>query len=308
MNAKEAHRHFFEQLKSIYSNNEAAVITDWVFEWATGWKRPEIISRSGLILEKPVYDLLQNKLTELLAEKPVQYVLGEAWFYNTRLKVSDAVLIPRPETEELVEWVIKDIKQDALSQHYLRADATAAPIPRVASERPLPRDITILDIGTGSGCIPVTLKKELPHVNVIALESSEKALSIARENATTYGLDIHFVLMDFLNENNWEELPRIDIIVSNPPYIPAGDLRKLDNNVALYEPHLALFVPDEAPLLFYEKIGRFGRQYLKPGGRIYVETHEDYTRQVDTLYKTYFTKAVTRNDAFNKSRMVKAIC
>ncbi len=307
MIAREAHKDFIEQLRRIYSNNEAAVITDWVFEWVTGWKRSATLSNPGLILEKPVYDQLQGKLSELLKEKPVQYVLGEAWFYKLKLKVTEAVLIPRPETEELVEWLLHDIRQDDINRHYLENEDPAVTATQLAHENILPHNITVLDIGTGSGCIAISIKKALPHINVIAIDYSEVALDIARQNAVTHGTAIDFMAFDFLDESNWSLLPKVDIIVSNPPYIPEGDLEKLANNVALFEPHLALFVPDITPLLFYEKIGKFADGHLSKNGRVYVETHEDYTRQVDTLYRTYFTNAMTRKDIFNKSRMVKAI-
>jgi release factor glutamine methyltransferase len=297
MNAKKTHRDFIEQLRSLYSHNEAIVIADWVFESVTGWKKSAILTQPDLDIGVLVYEQLQEKLAALLLQSPVQYVLEEAWFYKRRFHVTPAVLIPRPETEELVEWVIEDLKAQSFGLDALHP----APAPGNATAP------TILDIGTGSGCIAITLKKEWPDANVIAVEYSKAALEIARHNAAAQEAEITWLHLDFLNENNWDAIPTPDLIISNPPYIPQKDKRTLDPNVALYEPDLALFVPDETPLLFYEKIGRFAKQRLQPGSFLYVETHEEYTRAVDTLYKTIFSSARSKKDLFNNSRMVKAI-
>jgi release factor glutamine methyltransferase len=221
----------------------------------------------------------------LLQHKPVQYVLGEAWFYNMKLKVNEQVLIPRPETEELVQLVLT----------HVAANQVAAP--------------TILDIGTGSGCIAIALMKNIPAAIVTAIDVSGEALLVAKENAIDQDTTIQFFQTDFLNEAQWPVLPTFDIIISNPPYIPINEKEKLDINVTAFEPHHALFVPDNAPLLFYEKIATFGKTHLNPGGKIFMETHEDYAQETADLFSPFYSEVAIKKDIFGKERMVVAeIC
>ncbi len=186
--------------------------------------------------------------SRLLAATPVQYVTGYAWFMGQKFKVNEEVLIPRPETEELVEWVRSSSKQD----------------------QPL-----ILDIGTGSGCIPIMLKTLIPCATVHAVDISPGAVGMARQNAREKNAEIVFFELDFLDEDQWSLLPAVDVIVSNPPYIPLHDKHTMEKHVVDHEPHLALFVPDEDPLLFYKAMLRFAEQKLKPGGMIFWEIHHE---------------------------------
>ena len=279
MTIKELYRNFLLQLQKIYSLSEATTITNWVFEKAVSLKRSDIIKNPGKIIT-PVADAsIQNILQQLLQHKPVQYVLGEAWFYHMKLKVNEHVLIPRPETEELVEQLIKDRKSKLT-------------------------DPKILDIGTGSGCIPVAIKKNLPASLVTAIDISENAIALAAENAVLHNAHINFKQMDFLNEKNWDTLPLFDIIISNPPYIPLNEKDKLGKNVSLYEPHVALFVPNKTPLIFYEKIAAFGTSNLKPSGKIYLETHEDYAEKVASLFRKDYETVTVKKDMQGKERMI----
>jgi release factor glutamine methyltransferase len=283
MTIKEQYRFFLQQLQTIYNLNEATVITDWVFESLAGIERFDVIKNPDSPLSTIKQEALKNALTALLQHKPVQYVLGEAWFYNMKLKVNEQVLIPRPETEELVQLVLTHIATDQI----------AAP--------------AILDIGTGSGCIAIALKKNIPQAIVTAIDVSGEALLVAKENAIKQDTTIRFFQTDFLNEAQWTALPTFDIIISNPPYIPINEKEKLDINVTAFEPHQALFVPDKAPLLFYEKIAGFGKTHLNQNGKIFMETHEDYAKETADLFKEYYNEVTIQKDIFDKERMVIAL-
>jgi len=276
---KELYRNFLVQLQQIYSLSEATVITDWVFEKIAAVKRTELIKNPSQQLDNKTTSQLNLAFAQLLQHKPVQYVLGEAWFYHMKLKVNDHVLIPRPETEELVELLVADRKSKLI-------------------------DPVILDIGTGSGCIPIAIKKNLPASMVTSIDVSGDALSLAKENATQHNTNIIFMQMDFLEESNWGSLPKSDVIISNPPYIPFKEKDKLGKNVTGFEPHLALFVPDASPLIFYEKIAAFGKLNLMPNGKIYLETHEDHAEEVMALFIKKYEAVTIKKDIYGKERMV----
>ncbi len=279
MTIKELYRNFLIELQKVYSLSEATAITDWVFEKKISLKRTEIIKNPDKMITPAAKKLIQSTLQELLQHKPVQYVLGEAWFYHMKLKVNEHVLIPRPETEELVEQLIADRKSKLT-------------------------DPVILDIGAGSGCIPIAIKKNLPASVVTSIDVSKNALALAKENAEMYNAHISFLEMDFLNENNWQKLPVCDVIVSNPPYIPISEKEKLNKNVIDYEPYQALFVPDLSPLIFYEKIAAFGKDHLHHSGKIYLETHEDYASAVAAIFQKEYPTVMIKKDIFGKERMV----
>ena len=193
---------------------------------------------------------LEKYLEELLQSKPVQYILNEAWFYKRKYYVNEDVLIPRPETEELVEWIIEDLKYSHKSK------------------------IRIIDVGTGSGCIPVTLKLELSNAVVDAIDISGRALLTAQKNADMLKAGINFLQMNFLQNTEWSSLSKYDIIVSNPPYIPINEKKILSKNVAYFEPEIALFVKDNEPFIFYRQMSDFAQLHLKTDGKIYVEVHK----------------------------------
>ena len=274
------YRYYLQQLQQIYSLQEASVITEWVFENKASIRRLDILKLPDQILDDKKSAALTDALQQLLLHTPVQYVLGQTWFYNLKLKVNEQVLIPRPETEELVKWIIDEqLKQK--------------------------EKFTILDIGTGSGCIAIVLKKNLPHALITAIDVSNGALSIAKENAFANDAAINFLSLDFLNEEVWKQLPAFDIIVSNPPYIPINEKDALDKNVTGFEPHTALFVPDNSPLLFYEKIALFATNHLTKNGKIYLETHEDFANQTAALFSKQFSSVLIKKDLPGKERMIK---
>lgn len=279
MMLKELYRNFLVQLQKIYSLSEATIITDWVFEKMASLKRSDILKDPEKKISPAADVLIQNTLKELLLNKPIQYVLGEAWFYRMKIKVNEHVLIPRPETEELVEQLIKDRKSKLT-------------------------DPSILDIGTGSGCIPIAIKKNLPASKLTAIDISDGALAVAKENAVLHNAHINFAVLDFLNETNWSVLGMFDIIISNPPYIPLNEKEKLDKHVTDFEPHLALFVPNNSPLIFYEKIAAFGRDHLLPNGKIYLETHEDHAKETAGLFHNNYQTVMIKKDIYGKERMI----
>ena len=214
--------------------------------------------------------------------KPIQHVLGYAWFYNMKFKVNEQVLIPRPETEELVEWIIQEIKSNKIS------------------------NLQVLDIGTGSGCIPITLKKKLPQIVMSSIDISNEAINIAQANAKQLETEVTFVEMDFLNEQLTQELPKYDIIVSNPPYIKQSESNTMSKHVVAFEPAMALFVPDEDALLFYRKIAKFGLQHLNDNGFIYFEINETLGTEVIQLLLSKGYQSELRKDMQGKDRMIKA--
>lgn len=279
MGIKELYRNYLLQLQQIYPLSEATVITDRAFESIANIKRAELIKDPTKQLNNKTIKQLNIAFTQLLQHKPIQYVLGEAWFYHLKFKVNEAVLIPRPETAELVEMVIE-------------------------SRKSLLTDASILDIGTGSGCIAIAIKKNMPAAIVSAIDVSESALKIAKENAKEHNTRIEFMQMDFLDELTWDRLPQYHVIISNPPYIPKKEKEKLDKNVVDHEPHLALFVPDKDPLLFYDKIAAFGRSHLNSNGKIYLEVHEDLAEATKALFQKHYSYAEIKKDMFGRERML----
>src|SRR4051794_35956353 len=195
MTIQQSYKQLLFQLYEMYDDREAATIADIVIENITGFKKSHRIINKQFPLNEKQLQLLNEYTTELLKHKPVQYVLHEAWFAGMKLYVDENVLIPRPETEELVEWVVKT----------------------VASRKS--KVVSLLDVGTGSGCIPIVVKRKLPSIEIHALDILEEALSIAKKNATTHQTAIHFHLLDFLDKTLWTQLPTFDIIMSNPPYV-----------------------------------------------------------------------------------------
>lgn len=224
---------------------------------------------------------LEDAIARINNEEPVQYVAGIAMFFGRRFFVDPAVLIPRPETEELVALVL---------DHARATDKESC---------------RILDIGTGTGCIPVTCAAELPEAEVMATDVSEDALAMARKNALLHKVPVKLLLHDILSR----PLPfqDLDIVVSNPPYIPVTEIRTMRRNVVSYEPHLALFVPDEDPLLFYREIAGQALGSLKPGGALFFETHEGYAGNVaEHLRQCGYANVVIHADMSGKQRIVKA--
>lgn len=283
MTMQQAQQQLRLQLSSIYDESEAGIIAEWVMENLTGLGRTNLSLHKTHILTNKQIELLEKYSKGLLKYQPVQYVLQEAWFCGMKLYVDNNVLIPRPETEELADWIIKD---------YWKENATAKK--------------SALDIGTGSGCIPIAIKKNIPAVDMHACDISEGALQVAKKNAVEQNTTVHFHLLDILSAVDQSVLPVFDIIVSNPPYIPLKDKSEMSANVLAYEPSLALFVTDENPLLFYEAIADFAQTHLHRSGQIYLEIHEALGKDVVVLYRAKgFTQIELRKDMQGKDRMVK---
>ena len=285
MTIDEAYKALLDPLKNIYESREATTIADWVFESVTGINRLKRLTNKTGELDSSKSKLLDKSLRRLMSHEPLQYVLNEAWFFKLKLFVNEDVLIPRPETEELVEWILDDLKKDGKCQG---------------------RNIHLLDIGTGSGCIAIALKKNIPGSIIYSIDISEPALRVARQNAEVHMLKIDFLQLNFLDESNWSNLNSYDIIVSNPPYIPEHEKIKLDKNVVMHEPHLALFVENTDPFIFYKKIIMFASDHLLPGGKIYVEVHEDYSGEISDLFLKAGYKPVTKKDLHGRNRMICA--
>jgi release factor glutamine methyltransferase len=268
------------QLEILYEQREASHIANMVMEHITG-----LLRMDRLVLKEKKLSLEQRKLLDystnrLLNSEPVQYVLGEAWFANKPFQVDASVLIPRPETEELVDWLVKD---HSIKQYK-----------------------EILDIGTGSGCIPITLKSAIPSASIMSVDISSAALTIAQNNAIEYDVQINLKQIDFLDESNWYVLPQFDCIVSNPPYIKDSERNTLSKHVVKYEPSIALFVSDEEPLIFYRKIALFGKQHLQKNGSIYLEINQTLGNEVVDLFQNYGYSTELRKDMTGNDRMVKA--
>ena len=289
----EVYNGFVEQLKTIYDEREANNIADWVFESIAKNKRLDRITNRQKVLNNSTIQKLNNALQHLLRHKPVQYILGEAWFYKMKLKVNEHVLIPRPETEELVEWVVEEVRST-------KYDVRCTKLTTDNSQ------LTILDIGTGSGCIAIALKRELQKAELSAIDISNDALLVAKQNAADQNEEINFLQLDFLNERDWSLLPSFDFIVSNPPYIPENEKSKLAKNVVDHEPDVALFVTDNDPFIFYKKFASFADNHLKEKGKIFVEVHEDYSKGVQKIFEEKNFKIEIKKDIYGKDRMVKA--
>ncbi len=288
MTIEQAHNDFLNNLKSIYENREATNVTDWIFENVTGLKRLERNANKNIAMKFSQEKKLKKYLEELILHKPVQYVLNEAWFYKIKFFVNEHVLIPRPETEELVDWIVDNVR---CTMYDVRCKES----------------LHLLDIGTGSGCMAISLKKNLEDVSVFAIDVSDDALLVAKKNANDLNTQINFFKINFLEEKQWDSLSMFDVIVSNPPYIPETEKEKLAKNVTDFEPGISLFVPDNDPFIFYKKTSAFAQSHLKPGGKIYVEVHEDYANEVQKIFTEHNFKTEIKRDIYGKERMVKAM-
>jgi len=287
MMVRELAEHYELELGALYDSNEAKAL----FTIAAG--KVLALSSGKLIMQKDIdisfisMQKLLSILNDLQIGKPIQHILEEAHFYGLVFKVNENVLIPRAETEELVEWIISVCNTQFSVNSYES-----------------PKRLSMLDIGTGSGCIPITLKKHLPNIQVSTLDVSADAIEVAKQNARQIGVEIIFITADILTFQSEE---KFDVIVSNPPYI--RDLEKIEmhNNVLLHEPHLALFVSDENPLIFYKAIADFAKTNLKPNGQLFFEINEYLGKEtVEMLAAKGFTNIELRKDMQGKDRMVKA--
>lgn len=273
------YRELWRTLEPLYGNGEARAVTDYVLDVCFGLSKADIMCGAVEEMTAEKTSELRKIFSRLTEGEPVQYVLGRAEFCGRWFSVRPGVLIPRPETEELCAWITADSK------------ASASP--------------KVLDIGTGSGCIAITLQLDMPESKVTAWDISADALDVARENAQQLGANVNFVKLDALNakpEGEW------DVIVSNPPYICEKEKKDMAVNVLEHEPHTALFVPDADPLLFYRAITRLAVQTLSKGGRLYFEINPIYA---DDTYRMMRAEGMTavelRSDMYGKQRMAKGV-
>jgi len=269
-------QHIRTTLADLYTGEEINSLSRLILSAVTGWNYTAILVNKDTVFSQNQRALLDKYLEKLKAGMPVQYVLGETEFCGLNFSVNESVLIPRPETEELVDWV--------------RSNAASR--------------MKILDIGTGSGCIPVSLKYFLPDCQLFGCDISKDALQTASLNAAKNQVDVKFFEMDILNDNG--DGLTYNIIISNPPYIPAAEIEQIHTNVKDFEPHLALFVPDEDPLLFYRKIAQFAINQLEINGLLFFEIHFTKAEAISSMLADMgLSEIIVKKDIFGKDRMIR---
>ena len=273
---------FEEELQGIFPKTEIHSFFYRAIEHYLQLQRFVLATEPNLTLTKEEESPLFLVLSRLKLQEPLQYILGSTFFMDLEFKVNSKVLIPRPETEELVRWILQDIA--SLKNKKLR----------------------ILDIGTGSGCIPVSLAKYAPETEVFALDISEGALQVAKENARSNKVEVTFIKANILEVETLDV--KFDIIVSNPPYVRELEKVKMTDNVKKYEPDLALYVPDDKALMFYEKISVFASNNLVDGGSLYFEINQYLGKETkQLLVDENFSEMELRKDMFGNDRMLKGV-
>ena len=287
---KQYKSHFFDALKNSQDEQEIESFFFILTEYLHNLKRVDVALDPNFELSVAEVEKWNAILAQLQQEKPIQYITGEAWFYGLQFEVNENTLIPRPETEELVEWIIESWKS-------------------VNQKR-----INILDIGTGTGCIPITLKTNLPQANVFAIDVSEMALEVARRNAELNKVEVNFIQANILEvedvskiQTSISQLPtNFDIIVSNPPYVRNFEKQEIKKNVMDYEPHLALFVEDTDALLFYRKIAQLAIENLTPNGLLFFEINQYLGKETVELFENLgFKNIELKKDMFGNDRMIR---
>jgi release factor glutamine methyltransferase len=281
MTIDSANRLLISSLTSLYDEREAASVASLIMDRLTGKpKSVRALQREDLFSINQE-ESFQHYLSELMKFRPVQYVLGEARFGPFSFFVDENVLIPRPETEELTDWLLNDSAS--------RTSGTS-----------------ILDIGTGSGCIPVYIKKKRKDFQVSGLDISEKALEIAVKNSMNNEVEVNLFQCDIRDPEQIKKLDNWDMIISNPPYIPEKQKEFLDKHVKDFEPGLALFVSNEDPILFYKIIGNIAIQKLRPGGVVFLEIHHDFSKEIREWYDKNGFLIELKKDFSGNNRMIKA--
>ena len=278
---KQYKTHFFDALKNSQDEQEIESFFFILTEYLHNLKRVDVALNPNFELSDAEVEKWNIILADLQQEKPIQYITGEAWFYGLKFEVNENTLIPRPETEELVEWILNS----PIIHH--------------------PSSMNILDIGTGTGCIPISLKANLPQANVSAIDVSEKALEVAKRNAKSNKVEINFIQTNILEVEDLNQY--FDIIVSNPPYVRNLEKEEIKKNVLDYEPHLALFVEDTDALLFYRKIAQLALKNLAPNGLLFFEINQYLGKEtVELLENLGFKNIELKKDMYGNDRMVKS--
>ncbi|WP_336069006.1 peptide chain release factor N(5)-glutamine methyltransferase [Mesoflavibacter sp. CH_XMU1404-2] len=290
MKLKDLKQKFHEHLDAIYGKEEVQNFFFMLTEYYNAIKRIDLALNTELTIEDDFVLKYESALEALKNHEPIQYIIGQTEFYGLPFYVNENTLIPRPETEELVELIL--------------SNTTAKSIPMLEEGD---NKFNILDIGTGTGCIAISLAKQLPNANVSAIDFSAKALEIANKNAELNQVDINFIENDILKicDSELDSATKFDIIVSNPPYVRQLEKQQMQDNVLNHEPHLALFVEDDNPLIFYRAITQFATKNLKPNGELYFEINEYLGKEMMALLEKFgFKNIQLKQDLFGKDRMI----
>jgi release factor glutamine methyltransferase len=283
MKIKEYRTQFIQELTSMYDAGEAESFFYLILEEKQQLKRIDLALQPDLVFSASVIVVWNSILEQLKKEIPIQYLLGKTSFYGLDFEVNENVLIPRPETEELVDWIISNNQTISKSS-----------------------DLKILDIGTGSGCIAISLAKNIPNAQVFAIDVSEKALATAKRNAILNEVNVTFIEQNILETLDLKQ--EFDIIVSNPPYVRNLEKEEIKKNVLDNEPHLALFVEDHNALIFYRKIAELAQKNLSNSGQLYFEINQYLGKEmVELLEKMDFKNIELRKDIYGNDRMMKAV-
>ncbi|RBW56403.1 peptide chain release factor N(5)-glutamine methyltransferase [Tenacibaculum sp. E3R01] len=296
MTIKEFKNNFIYQLSPVYPQTEIDTFFFYLIEEYLNLQRIDITLQPNFEISSENETLLNKALARLKKEEPIQYILGKTEFYGLPFHVNRHTLIPRPETEELVEWIISEVKE-------IRTNNQT-------------KSLSILDIGTGSGCIPISLKVNIDNSTICAIDVSEEALKIAKHNSDLNNSLVQFLNLDILKADSLnvftkkttsDEIIKFDIIVSNPPYVRNLEKIEIKNNVLQNEPHLALFVEDDNPLIFYTKIADLAKKHLSSDGFLFFEINQYLGSQtVGMLHQKGFKNIELRKDLFGNNRMIKA--
>nr|WP_314837898.1 peptide chain release factor N(5)-glutamine methyltransferase [uncultured Flavobacterium sp.] len=281
MKIKEYRTQFIQDLTALYGEDEAESFFYLILENQQRLKRIDLALQPDLILSTDALKVWDQFLQQLKNEIPVQYVLGNTTFFGLDFEVNNAVLIPRPETEELVDWILNSLQSTVTNQK-----------------------VKIIDIGTGSGCIAISLAKNIPHAHVTALDVSVDALATAQKNAQNNQVTVAFKNQNILETYDLQE--QFDVIVSNPPYVRNLEKQEIKNNVLNHEPHLALFVENDNALIFYKKIAELAQKNLKPNGFLFFEINQYLgAEMIGLLQDLGFTNIELRKDIYGNDRMIR---
>jgi release factor glutamine methyltransferase len=271
-------------LDGLYDDREAATIAGMVMEFVTGKSKMDRWLQKNEPLTIEDLNCLEKYSKELLTGKPVQYVLGHSWFAGLCVQVNEHTLIPRPETEELVNLCANWATTNKIHHAPLQ----------------------ILEVGTGSGCIAIALLKKLPNAQITAVDISTEAVNVASANAIANNMSITFKTLDFLDESSWPELGSFDIIISNPPYIADIEKESMAGHVLNFEPHTALFVRNNDPLIFYSALANFGKKYLHKDGAVFVEINQALGIQTQDVFAQNNFTTLLKKELFENDRMIVA--
>lgn len=288
MNIKKFRDYFNKTLKKLYPTSEIDTFLFLLLEEYLNFKRIDIVLKSNFEISPEDLILLRSSTKLLEQEIPIQYILGKTEFYGFPFILNEHVLIPRPETEELITSILENV----LKTKSFHTNANE-------------KQLKILDIGTGSGCIPISLKKSLPFAEITAIDVSNEALTIAKKNAVLNKVDINLTQQDILNTTSLNQL--YDVIVSNPPYVRESEKKEIKNNVLNNEPHMALFVKDNNPLVFYNKIAELAKNHLSENGTLFFEINQYLGKETVELIKLKgFNKIQLKKDIFGRDRIIIA--